>query len=214
VSGAQLFPVLLHHEDYFFACSHAASCLFPCAVTSSLARRIPFSFCMQSAASGHFPGACCVLIFFLIFLLPLCRQQGLPAPLSGHFEIFFCACRSFSHFTRAQSISFSLSGPSREWRIVFWCACRIFLHAASRHFSPCRVRRFFFSFWLCMTTCGWKIFYLVNSRGVHAGIFFIFSCSCLVTSVLQCAQPFCSCDQSLSPAQQGKYFFCLFRAEV
>jgi hypothetical protein len=146
VSGAQLFPVLLHHEDYFFACSHAASCLFPCAVTSSLARRIPFSFCMQSAASGHFPGACCVLIFFLIFLLPLCRQQGLPAPLSGHFEIFFCACRSFSHFTRAQSISFSLSGPSREWRIVFWCACRIFLHAASRHFSPCRVRRFFFFF--------------------------------------------------------------------
>jgi hypothetical protein len=90
-------------------------------------------------------------------LLPLSRTTG---PVRANF--FLCGVRSGVH---AESF---------------------FLHAASGHFPPA-ARADFLSFWLCMKTCEWRIFYLVNSRGAHADFFYLF---CPVTSSLLSARRF------------------------
>jgi hypothetical protein len=157
VSGAQFFPVLLHHEDYFFACSHAASCLSPCAVTSSLARRIPFLFACRRAPVQSLPWRTALFL----------HAESASARL-----FFFAYRRAVSgHFPGAQNFFFFcmqsqrlVTSPCRARRYFFFAVLQnLFLHAASGLF-----------FWLCMTTCGWKIFYLVNSRGAHAGIFLFY----------------------------------------
>jgi hypothetical protein len=182
------------------------------------------------------------------FLLPLCRQQRLSAPLSGHFtraqKYFFLAvlAEAFSLFPvqslplRRAQFSFACrhalsghvpgaqifcllplsrtAGPVRAKKKNFfvwspvWCACRIFfLHAASGHFPPA-ARADFLSFWLCMKTCEWRIFYLVNSRGAHADFF-----CCSVRSPLLCSARadflghFCSARALAVHACQGRPLF-------
>ena len=52
------------------------------------------------------------------------------------------------------------------------------------HF-PRAARAEFLSFWLCMKTCEWRIFYLVNSRGAHADFLGHF-CSARALAVHAC----------------------------
>jgi hypothetical protein len=91
---------------------------------------------------------------------------------SASARLFFFACRRAvsGHFPGAQNFFFACSRsvwslpPAARADIFFFAVLQnLFLHAASG-----------LSFWLCMTTCGWKIFYLVNSRGAHAGIFLFY----------------------------------------
>ena len=112
----------------FFLCP-VASPLFPCAVKRPVtspcgARRAPF--CMQRPLPRPVssPTQC-----FVFFLLPLCRQQRLSAPLSGH-------------FTRAQKYFFW--AVLAEAFSLFLC---LVLHASGESFSGCACR---IVFWVCM----------------------------------------------------------------
>jgi hypothetical protein len=107
---------------------------------------------------------------FVFYLLPLCRQQRLSAPLSGH-------------FTRAQKYFFW--AVHAEAFSLFPC---LVLHASGESFSGCACR---IVFWVCMqsqvVSCLRAQFFLccpVNSRGAHADFFYLF---CPVTSS-SCAQ--------------------------
>jgi hypothetical protein len=51
---------------------------------------------------------------FVFLLLPLCRLQRLPCPVTSR------AQKNFFWAVHAEAFYFFLSGPSREWRIVFW----------------------------------------------------------------------------------------------
>jgi hypothetical protein len=140
-------------------------------------RRAHF-FPEQSSVQSLPPAACAGLFFYLHADAPLCSHfpvaqlffcmQSLPARV-----LFFslhadaqCPVTSLAHrtfFLHAVAASGHFPLP-RAQIFFFLLCCRIFfLHAASG-----------LSFWLCMTTCGWKIFYLVNSRGAHAGIFLFY----------------------------------------
>jgi hypothetical protein len=110
VSGAQLFPVLLHHEDYFFACSHAASCLFPCAVTSSLARRIPFSFACRLLLHVARAG----LSFLLLHMASTAGWRAQDSFFVLHAD-FFCMWRAQDSFFILHAVCCVRSLP---WRVL------------------------------------------------------------------------------------------------
>jgi hypothetical protein len=123
-------------------------------------------------------------LFLFFFLLPLYRQQRLSAPflcaVTSLARRFFACCRSAGQQ--------DLCAPK-----LFLCGVRSGVHAES-FFCMQRLvtslpaaRADFLSFWLCMKTCEWRIFYLVNSRGAHADFFYLF---CLVTSSLLSARSF------------------------
>jgi hypothetical protein len=151
--------VLLHHEDYFFACSHAASCLSPCAVTSSLARRPFFCFFLLSLSAPFF------------FSVAFCRalQSPVTSPARSVFLLLFAAAlqtdRSFrvffclfvvrrAHFFPEQSSVRSLPPAACAGLFFYFCMqtrpCAV-TSLAHSSFSACRVCQRA-SFFLCMQT--------------------------------------------------------------
>jgi hypothetical protein len=219
-------------QKYFFLAVLAeAFSLFP--VQSLPLRRAQFSFACRHALSGHVPGA------QIFCLLPLSRTAGPVRAKKKNFFVWspvWCACRIF--FLHAASGHFPL--PRAQIFCFFGFACRhlcavrstagvcmqeFFCFVLSGHLFSAGRAQFFWMLLLSPRTmlqpfslCS-VISPCMRVRGI-SDIFFrpVASCSCahnfFCHTLLQRAQPFCSCDQSLSPTQQGNYFFCHFRAAV
>ena len=174
-------------------------CLLPLRWTACARQTFFFWLCMQklcyfSPVLSLSCGACSSLFFFAC-----CRSAGQQDSLCApDFFIFYFflslhARAEYFFFSRFLSACHFFCLVSRGVHADFFLG----VHAESGHFSSVgRCPVFFWTPLLCSVTSHSR----ANVSGRHAYFF-----SCLPQ--LQCAQPFCSCDQSLSPAQQGKYFF-------
>jgi hypothetical protein len=171
---------------------------------------------------SHFPGARSE--FFFSDAPFLCPVTSLARALF----LFFTCCRSTDSsvcqrhfFVRSPPwrADFLLAAAQRDSRTCarqnffvwspVWCACRIFFCMQRLVTSLPAARADFLFFWLCMKTCEWRIFYLVNGRGAHADFFI-----CSVRSPLLCSSRadflghFCSARALAVHACQGRpYFF-------
>jgi hypothetical protein len=152
---------------------------------------------------------------FCFYLLPLCRQQRLSAPLSGHFTraqnfFFGCACRGFSTFPcpvlHASGESFiwspgclSLHANVRASMRAVYFFLHAYTFALSDHF-PWRADKVFFCLLPLsaplflsgrfLSACTVLFLWSSVSRGVHAESFFWVCMLCPVTSPLLSARRF------------------------
>jgi hypothetical protein len=192
--------VLLHHEDYFFACSHAASCLFPCAVTSSLARR-PFFFCffLLSLSAPFF------------FSVAFCRalQSPVTSPARSVFFFFFICCRSADrqviHSARALLFPCAVTFPWRAQCFVFF----LLLPLCRLQRLPCpvtsRAQKIFFG--LCM-----QRLFTFSCLVLHASGESFSGCACRVKSFLVCAPSFFVCCPVNSRCAHADFYYFSVRS--
>jgi hypothetical protein len=199
-------------SQHFFLTGPFLLQIFYFALSCHCAQKYFFSACCRSA-SGHFPGA---QIFFC------CRSADSSVwSLPWRAQFFFCMQTAASgHFPGAQLYFFlavhaeafplfpcAVTSPLPRAQNFFWlCMQKRATFALSDLFPAARAD--FLSFWLCMKTCEWRIFYLVNSRGAHADFFI-----CFVRSPLLCSARadflghFCSARALAVHACQGRPFF-------